>query len=72
MMHDFSALSQKLYELKQRAKDRFPDANQIIILAEPNIVYQTVISTMDAARVVRINDRLEELFPDVLLSADIF
>ena len=71
-VYNFQALSEKLYEVKTRAMGRFPDANQIIIMAEPDINYQSVISTMDAARSTRINGRLEELFPDVSLSAGIF
>ncbi|HHS14002.1 MAG TPA: hypothetical protein ENN03_09605 [bacterium] len=69
--HDYETLSIKLYEIKQRALGRFPDAEQIIILGEPSIVYQTVISTMDAARFININGRQEALYPNVLLSADI-
>ena len=71
-VYDFQELSEKLYEIKTRATSRFPDANQIIIMAEPDIDYQSVISTMDASRSMRINGRLEELFPDVSLSAGIF
>ena len=68
---DFEALSQKLLEIKQEADGKFPDSQQIIIQAEPVIDYQTLVSTMDASRAIRINDRLVTLFPQVSLSAGI-
>jgi biopolymer transport protein ExbD len=70
--YDFQALSMKLMEVKRKAENRFPDANQIIIIAEQDIDYQTLISTMDATRLIRINGINEVLFPDVSLSAGIF
>jgi len=72
--YDFNTLSNKLYEIKQKAKDRFPDHNHIIIMAEPDIDYQTIVSTMDAAR-ARIDSTTQvrqTLFPVVSLSAGIF
>ena len=71
-VYDFRGLSNKLYEIKTKAKDKFPDSNQIIIMAELDIDYQTVISTMDASRAIRIGNRIEELFPEVSLSAGIY
>ncbi len=71
-MYNYTALSAQLHEIKQRAMNRFPDTNQIIIMAEPNVDYQTVISTMDASRAIEINGSLVELFPDVSLSAGVF
>ena len=70
--YDFRSLSLKLYEIKRKAENKFPDYENIILMAEPNVDYQTVISTMDAARSIKINDRLIALFPDVSLSAGIF
>lgn len=70
--YDYRALSMKLYEIKKRAKERFPDFDQIILMAEPDIDYQTLVSTMDATRSVRVGERVELLFPDVSLSAGIF
>ena len=69
---DFESLSTKLYEVKKRAENRFPDSNQIVIIAKPHIDYQTLVSTMDATRMIQINGRQEILFPDVSLSAAIF
>ncbi|MCA9743587.1 MAG: biopolymer transporter ExbD [Deferribacteres bacterium] len=68
---DFDGLSQKLLEIKEQAEGKFPDAQSIIIQAEPVVDYQTLVSTMDAARAIRINDRLITLFPQVSLSAGI-
>jgi biopolymer transport protein ExbD len=70
--YDFSLLSLKLLQIKDKAKNRFPDTEKIIIMAEPNVDYQTVISTMDAARSITVDGRQEILFPDVSLSAAIF
>ncbi|MBN1895511.1 biopolymer transporter ExbD [bacterium] len=70
-MHDFSGLSMKLLEIKRQAKDLYPDLEQIIILAEPEIDYQTVVSTMDAARSIEVEGNTEILFPEVFLSATV-
>ncbi len=70
--YDYAALTQKLSEIKDKAKNKFPDTDQIILMAEPGIDYQTIVSTMDASRYVRINNVLEPLFPNVNLSAGIF
>ncbi len=70
--YDFQKLSANLMEIKRKAADNFPDSGQIIIMAEPDIDYQTVISTMDAARLIRMNGNVLELFPDVSLSAGIY
>ena len=69
--YDYASLSEKLYDIKARAGDRFSDLDQIIIQAEPLIRYQVLVHTMDAARVVERDGRLIELFPNVILSAGI-
>lgn len=71
-VHDFYELSLKLHEIKNRAGNRYIDTGHIILMAEPDVDYQTVVSTMDAARSIRLNGRRVELFPDVSLSAIIF
>lgn len=68
---DYETLSQKLLEIKEQAENKYPDTQSIIIQAEPDIDYQTLVSTMDAARAIRIDDRLVKLFPQVSLSAGI-
>jgi len=70
--YDFDQLSRKLYDIKEKAKDRFPDIDDIIIMAEPAIDYQTIISTMDASRGIRIDGEMITLFPNVSLSAGVF
>lgn len=70
--YDYTTLSNKLFEIKSRAADSYPDSEQIIILAEPEIDYQTLISTMDASRTVVRDGSRESLFPDVSLSAGVF
>lgn len=69
--YDFNTLSVKLLELKSKASE-FPDSEQIIIMAEQDIDYQTIISTMDATRSYIVGDQEFTLFPDVSLSAGIF
>ncbi len=71
MVHDYGSLSEKLYEIRKKAENRFPDYDRIIILAEPDIVYQTIVNTMDAARSIKINGKRQSLFPNVLLSAEV-
>jgi len=70
--YDFQALSAKLYGIKVEAANLFPDNANIIIQAEPNVDYQTVVSTMDASRFLYINGKIQELFPEVSLSAGVF
>jgi len=70
--YDFETLSAKLFEIKEKAKDTFPDIEQIILMAELEVDYQTVISTMDAARTYSTGREDVLLFPDVSLSAGIF
>lgn len=70
--YDFVSLSSRLYDIKQRAQNQFPDAEHIILMAEPGVDYQTVVSTMDASRSIRIDNHWVGLFPDVSLSAGVF
>ncbi len=69
--YDFDALNRKLYELKQRVVTSPMDTRKIIIQAEMNIDYQTLVSTMDAARSIKVNNVGYELFPEVVISAGI-
>jgi len=70
--YDFLGLTDKLYDIKQKAQSKFPDTDKIIIMAEPDVDYQTLVSTMDAARSIKIDNEYKELFPDVALSAGVF
>ncbi|MDZ7289716.1 MAG: biopolymer transporter ExbD [candidate division KSB1 bacterium] len=69
--YDFEQLTKKLYEVKQKAQDYFPDTEAIVIQAEKDIKYQTLVSTMDAARSIEVNDQIVILFPRVSLSAGV-
>jgi biopolymer transport protein ExbD len=46
----------------------YPDSTAIIIAAESNIAYQTVVSTMDAVHLYRRENTFSSLFQDVSLS----
>jgi biopolymer transport protein ExbD len=72
LAHDYEALSNKLLEIKNAAQGSFSDLEQIVILAESEIKYQTIISTMDASRSIVIDGEERVLFPAVSLSAGVF
>ncbi|NIR51373.1 hypothetical protein GWO43_22580 [candidate division KSB1 bacterium] len=67
--YDYETLSRRLYEIKQKAIDRFKDSESIIIQAEPQIDYQTLVSTMDATRSITLEGQRVSLFPKVSVSA---
>ena len=69
--YDFAQLSQKLYEIKQRIWQTQMDTDRIILQAEADIEYQSLITTMDAARKITIEEEHYELFPRVSISAGI-
>jgi biopolymer transport protein ExbD len=69
--YDYGALSQKLHALKQKMGKDFADPESIVIQAEPQIPYQILVSTMDAARSHRVDGKAVVLFPNVALCAGI-
>lgn len=69
--YNYAELSQKLYEIKKKAADFFPDTDSIVIQAEPQVSYQVLVHTMDASRDVKVNGQHVDLFPVVALSAGI-
>jgi biopolymer transport protein ExbD len=69
--YDFNQLSEKLIELKRKIVGGPLDTKKIILQAEQNIEYQTIVSTMDAARSIQIGETRYELFPEVLISVGI-
>lgn len=69
--YDFAELSKKLLEVKQKAQGIFPDADAIVLQAEKDIKYQTLVDTMDAARVIEVDGKVIELFPRVALSVGV-
>lgn len=68
---DFKKLSDKLFEIKNKAENQFADTESIVIQANPDIPYQLLISTMDASREISVNHRKVTLFPDVSLAAGV-
>ena len=67
--YDYPALTEEL----KRVKDLFPSETAIILSADPDVVYDVLIQTMDACREVRVkgpDGRVERkpLFFDVSLS----
>jgi biopolymer transport protein ExbD len=67
--YNYERLNDMLTELKRKIQGKPVDTKRIIIQAEPQIEYQILVSTMDAAR--RSYDQEFELFPDVTISAGI-
>jgi biopolymer transport protein ExbD len=63
--YDFASLSQLMLQLKQR----FPDKNEVTILAEADTPYEVLVQTMDAVRVTKtLQDghvAKVDLFPEV-------
>lgn len=53
----------------QEIKERYPASDTIIIIPEENVLYDTIIQVMDAARYSHSN--LSSLFPNVVLSGKI-
>lgn len=70
-VYDFDELNKNLYEIKKQAAGIYKDSDQIIIVAEPDIDYQTIVSTMDAARMYYSDKKSLPLFPTVSLSATV-
>ena len=61
--YDYAMLTRKMREIK----DQFKDETKVIINANPDITYETVVATMDAIR----SDGALTLFPDVVLAAGV-
>ena len=59
--YDFDALTSKLEELKSR----FPGESKVVIAADADTDYDSLVATLDAARETRAHKRL---FPDVTLA----
>ncbi len=66
--YDFAKLTQKLIELKNKiANQGFVDENRVIMTAEPQIKYQTIIKVMDHVQtyVDETDHSIKPLFPEV-------
>ena len=71
-VHDFALLSRTLRQIKIRLEDEYQlEKNDIVLLAQPDTDYQTIVSTMDAARsfkaVVAADVVDAALFPEISL-----
>lgn len=62
--YDYAGLTKKLIEIK----DAFPEETKVILGAEPTVILDFLIQTMDATRETE-DGRI--LFPDVILSAGV-
>ncbi len=67
--YDYGALTQQM----QRIKEQFPDESQVILSADPDVVYDVLIQTMDACREISVKaadgkSERRPLFFDVSLS----
>lgn len=69
--YNYQELSRQLFEIKRKAIGTFSDNDKIVIQAEPEVNYQILVSTMDAARSIVVDERLYSLFPDVSLAAGV-
>ena len=69
--YNFQQLSMKLYEIKKKALGSFSDTEKIVVQAEPQINYQLLVNTLDAARSVTVEDKTYTLFPEVSLAAGV-
>ncbi|HTF98609.1 MAG TPA: biopolymer transporter ExbD [Cellvibrio sp.] len=69
--YDFAQLSLVVQELKQQV----PDKRDVLLLAEPNVDYQSLVFTMDALRsyktVVAASVVEVELFPEIALGDNV-
>ena len=69
--YNFDELSKKLYEIKRKAAGNFSDTEKIVIQAEPEVNYQLLIDTLDAARSISLEEKIYTLFPEVSLAAGV-
>lgn len=69
--HDFQALSEVLQEIKRRLAAKSIAKNDVLLLSEPGVTYQSLVSTMDtlrSAKTVVVAEAVDvELFPEISL-----
>ncbi|MBW0147520.1 ExbD/TolR family protein [Marinobacter arenosus] len=69
--HDFRALSDVLQEIKRRLAAKNIAKKDALLLSEPGVTYQSLVSTMDtlrSAKTVVVAEAVDvELFPDISL-----
>jgi biopolymer transport protein ExbD len=64
---DYDGLTQKMIDIKKL----FPDNTKVILTADPNLPYMTLVKTMDSVREYTGPDGKHPLFFDVSLSAGV-
>ena len=65
--YDYAGLTKKMRAIKDAPENEAANETKVIINANPDITYETVVAAMDAIR----GDASKVLFPDVLLSAGV-
>lgn len=69
--HDFKMLSKVLQEIKSQLASKNIAKSDALLLSEPGVTYQSLVSTMDTLRVAKtvvVTDAVDvELFPDISL-----
>ncbi|MBZ2169073.1 MULTISPECIES: ExbD/TolR family protein [Marinobacter] len=69
--HDFNQLSEVLQEIKRRLNAKNIAKKDVLLMSEPGVSYQSLVSTMDtvrSAKTVVVAEAVEvELFPDISL-----
>ena len=58
--------TESLHNFMVELKKRFTDEQKVLIVAEPQIVYENIITTMDTVRETKPSE--DDLFPEVTLS----
>jgi len=62
--YDWTALSEKLYDIKKQAQADDRDSDSVVFLSESNIKYEVLVSAMDASRSYKTpGGTPEKLFP---------
>ena len=67
--YDWTSLSQKLFDIKEKAKAEDRDSDSVVLLSESNIRYEILIGAMDASRIFKAADGTKsKLFPAVQIA----
>jgi len=67
--YDWNSLSQKLFDIKEKAKAEDRDSDSVVLLSESNIRYEILIGAMDASRAYKASDgQKSKLFPAVQIA----
>lgn len=63
--YDYEALHSQLLEISEKYGSKFKDGKSIKIAADSSIVFQTLVTTIDNARIARVNGKTIVMFPQV-------